>query len=231
MAVERTVEFVTEVQQDSYHTVSEGSSGKLRLNPRGELVVPDFYTQLVLDGRVFNASNAVQETDEAICETGRGTNNINPSLLLDVPTGTTAIPLEVIIDIGNSPGTSVDMVFTINTDDKIRYASGGAAITPINMRKDDPRTSNCPFYSASTQIVAAANTDDDTIYCQMMEAEATPRTATSGEPWFLWTARKYTPPVLIGPAAFLVFIMAASTNDQELNYSVKWAEFATTDIT
>jgi len=231
MAVERTVEFVTEVMQDSYHTTGEGTTGKIRLNPRGEIVVPDFFTQLVLDGRVFNASNAVQETDETIVETGRGTANINPSLLLDVPTGTTVIPLEVIVDFGNTPGTSVDMVFTINTDDAVRYSSGGGAITPINMRKDDPRSSACLFKSASTQIVASSNTDDDTIYCSMLEVEATPRTTNAGLPLFFWSSRLYTPPVLIGPASFLVFLTADTTNDQELNWSVKWAEFATTDIT
>ncbi len=221
----------TEIKQDSYPAYVEGTAGKIRLNPRGELVVPDFFLQLALDGRVFNASNAVQETDEAFVETGRGTNNVNPSLLLDVPTGTTVIPLEVIIDFGNTPGTSKDMVFTINTDDTTRYSSGGAAITPINMRKDDPQTTACSVYSGSTQIVASANTDDDTIFCSMVEEEATPRTTNAGLPLFFWTARQYIPPVLIGPASFLVFVTADTTNDQELNWSLKWAEIPTANIT
>lgn len=223
-------EIKTITRQDSYSVASEGSQGLVRLNPRGELVAMDIYQQFVLDGRVFNASNAVQETDEAIAETGRGTANINPSLLVDVPSGTTIIPLEVIVDLGNTPGTSVDMNFSINTDDAVRYSSGGAAITPINMRKDDPRSSNCPVYSASTQIVASANTDDDTIFATMHEAEATPRTVVGG-PLFFWTARQYIAPVLIGPAALLVYMMSAATNDQEMYWSIKWAEFSTAEIT
>ena len=219
------------VQQDTYSGVAEQGAVALRVNPRGELVTPDWFTQLVLDGRVFNASNAVQETDEAFVETGRGTNNVNPSLLVDAPSGTTIIPLEVIIDFGNTPGTSKDMVFTINTDDTTRYSSGGAAITPINMRKDDPNTSGCSVYSGSTQIVASANTDDDTIFCTMIEEEATPRTAVAGLPLFFWTAKQYIPPVLIGPASLLVFVTAATTNDQEMNWSVKWAEISTAQIT
>ena len=67
-------EIKTRVRQDSYSVDSEGSQGLVRLNPRGELVAMDIYQQFALDGRVFNASNAVQETDEAIVETGRGTN-------------------------------------------------------------------------------------------------------------------------------------------------------------
>lgn len=223
-------EIKTSVRQESYSIHSDGEQGLVRLNRRGELVVPDWMTQLVLDGRVFNASNAVQETDEAFAETGRGTNNINPSILMDVPNGKTAIPLELIVDLGNTPGTSVDMNFTINTDDAVRYVSGGAAITPINMRKDKPRTSGCPVYSGSTQIVASSNTDDDTIWNTMVEAEATARTVVSGIPLVFWTAKTNIPPVLIGPASFLFFMMAASTNDQEMYWSLKWAEFDTTEV-
>jgi hypothetical protein len=229
MAVERTVEFVTEVMQDNYHVTGEGTTGKLRLNPRGELVVPDFFTQLVLDGRVFNASNAVQETAEDLSETARGTNNVNPALLLDIPTGTTAIPLEVILDIA-ADGTDEDLAITINTDDAVRYSSGGGAITPINMRKDDPRSSNCTVKSGSSTITAAANTDDDTIYSARLPAEALPRTSETGTPSFFWSAKLYTPPVLIGPASLLVFIVGA-TADATYMWSVKWAEFATTEIT
>lgn len=223
-------EIKTSVRQESYELNGEGATGRVRLNRRGELVVPDWMTQLVLDGRVFNASNAVQETDEPIAETGRGSDNVNPSLLVDVPSGTTIIPLEVIIDLGNTPGTSVDMNFTINTDDAVRYVSGGGAITPVNMRKDDPRTSTCIVKSASTQIVASANTDDDTIWNTMVEEEATARTTVSGLPLVFWTARTYIPPVLIGPASFLVYMMSASTNDQEMYWSIKWAEFDTTEV-
>ena len=223
-------EIKTGVRQESYLLSGEGSVGQIRLNRRGEMVVVPVELQWAIDGRVFNASNAVQETDEAFAETGRGTANINPSLLVDVPTGTTIIPLEVIVGLGNTPGTSVDMNFTLNTDDVTRYSSGGAAITPINMRKDDPRTSACPVYSGSTQIAASVNTDDDTIFNLMVEAEATPRTAVSGTPLFYWTSKLYVPPILIGPASFLFYMMSASTNDQEMYWSIKWAEFATTEV-
>jgi len=229
MAVERTVEFVTEVMQDSYHSTGEGTTGKLRLNPRGELVVPDFFTQLVLDGRVFNASNAAQETLEDLSETSRGASNVNPALLLDVPTGTTAVPLEVLLDIG-ADGTDEDIAITICTDDATRYSSGGAAITPVNMRKDDAQSSACTFKSGSSTITAAANTDDDTLYSARIAAEGAPRTSVTGTPSFFWTARLYTPPVLIGPASLLVFIVSA-TADQTYMWSVKWYELPTTDAT
>ncbi len=221
-------EIKTEVRQDSYSTHADGEQGKVRLNRRGELVVADQFLQWAVDGRVFNASNAVQETLEDLSETARGSNNVNPALLLVAPSGKTAIPLEIIVDQGLD-GTDEDIAFTICTDDANRYSSGGAVITPINMRKDDPRLAGCRMYSGSSTITASANTDDDTIYSAWVTAEAVPKTTQSGVPTLFWSARNNISPVLIGPASLLVFIVSA-TADQTYNWSIKWAEFDTTEV-
>lgn len=215
------------VQQDSYQSQAEGAAVGIRANPRGEIVVPDYYLQLVLDGRVFNASNAVQETPERIGETARGADNVNPSLLLDVPEGTTVIPLEVMLDM--AAGTSTDQTATINVDDGTRFSAGGVAITPINSRLDDPNTSSVAFYSGSSQITATANTDDNTISAVFIEEEATPRT-TVGGPFFYWSARQAIPVVLIGPASLQVFV-TGSTDDHDFYWHVTWAEIPTTNVT
>ena len=76
---------------------SDGEQGLVRLNRRGELITPDWYQQLVADGRVFLASNAARETAEAI-GTATTWSDTDPALLLDVPDGKTAIPLEMIYD-------------------------------------------------------------------------------------------------------------------------------------
>lgn len=222
-------EIKTRVQQESYMTYGDGVQGEMRLNRRGEAVMPDPFTQLVADGRVFNTSNAVQETLEDLSETARGSDNVNPALLLDVPSGTTAIPLEIMLDIGVD-GTDEDIAITVNTDDDVRYSSGGVAITPVNMRKDDPRSVKCKMYSGSSTITASANTDDDTIDSARLPAEALPKSTETGEPSYLWTAKKRIAPVLIGPASLLVFAVSA-TADQTYNWSVKWVEYDTTEMT
>jgi hypothetical protein len=227
MAVERTVEFVTEVMQDSYHTTGEGTTGKIRINPRGEIVVPDFYQQLVFDGRVFMASNAARETAEAIGSVD-SFSDTDPALLLDVPTGTTVMPLEIILNQGGTVAGGVITVL-ITLSDKIRYASDGAAITPQNLRFDEPRSSACSFYSGSTDIVAAANTDDLTLYAAILDQDvATAPNATATK--INWTAREFIAPVLVGPAALVIYAVAATTQPSFF-YSVKWAELATTDVT
>lgn len=214
------------VFQTAYPSVADQQSVLTRHNKRGELIVPDWMTQLVLDGRVFNASNAVQETAVLFGETARGTDNINPSILVDVPAGTTAIPLEVIIS-PSGTGTAGDWQVYIVTDDGVRYSSGGAAVTPVNMRKDDPVTSSCSVYQAGTQIVASANTDDDTIYVRRLdELEIT--TAPQHQP-VIWSARNNIPPVLVGPAALLVFVIVGNV-DASFFFSVKWAEIPTVSV-
>lgn len=212
------------VQQDSYVVSQEDSYKPVRLNPRGELVVPDWMTQLALDGRVYNFSTPVQETALNLNTTARGTDNVNPAVLIDIPTGTTIIPLEIIMQI--IAGTAEDVTVTINTDDGTRFSTGGTTRTPVNMRKDDPNTSSTTVY---TEPTATANTDDDTIWAKLVDG-AQIATPTTDQPTVFWSAKYYTPPILIGPAALLIFVTSA-TDDHTWQFSIKWAEFATTAIT
>lgn len=215
------------VRQDTYDVQSEGMEHNARMNPRGELVVADWMTQLVLDGRVYNASTVAHETAAAIAT--NGIVSTGPALLLSIPTGTTVIPLEIILAAAADASAS-DTTVQICTDDAAGYASGGVAVTPINMRKDDPNTSSATFYTGSTAIVYGANVDDDTIYAAMVDSTAVVGTLGSGQPQVYWTARQYIPPVLIGPASLLVFI-GDTGGTSTWYYSVKWASFSTTDIT
>jgi len=217
--------FRTFVQQDAYRVGAEGGAVAVRANPRGEVVVPDWFTQLALDGRVYNISTSVQETGDLLGESaGPGSNNVNPSILVDVPTGTTVIPIELTLAPEGTGTTGDWAVIRMSTDDTTRYSSGGASITPINMRKDDPNTSSCSAYHGGTQIVASGNTDDDTIWYEAIDTSAYVNKPVR------WSARDGVPPVLIGPAALLVYV-DVNNNDEEVLWSLKWAEFSTTDVT
>ena len=220
--------FRTFVQQDAYRVGTEGGAVAVRANPRGEVVVPDWFTQLALDGRVYNISTSVQETGDLLGESGGpGSNNVNPSILVDVPTGTTIIPIELTL-FAEGTGTSGDwLVVRMSTDDTTRYSSGGASITPVNMRKDDPNTSSVSAYHGGTQVVASANTDDDTLWYSSYDQGAF---GAAGNKVQSWSARNGGPPVLIGPAALLVFVQVNNV-DEEVLWSLKWAEFSTTDVT
>jgi len=212
------------VQQDSYSPQAENQFVGVRANPRGEIVTPDWFTQLVLDGRVYNISSSVQEAGDLLGETGPGSNNINPSILVDVPSGTTIIPLELTL-MPEGTGTTGDWpIVRMSTDDGTRYSSGGASITPLNMRKDDPNTSSTSAYQGGTQIVASSNTDDDTIWYGSVDTSI-----RVNQPLY-WSAKNNLAPCLIGPAALLVFVQVNNV-DEEVLWSLKWAEFSTSDIT
>ncbi len=216
-------EIKTSVRQESYEVNGEGSTGRIRLNRRGELVGIDQYQQWVADGRVFVASPAARETAEAI-GTVDTFSDTDPALLLDIPSGTTAIPLEIIMNQGGTvAGGNITLLITLS--DKIRYSSGGVAITPKNMRFDTPRSSSCRFYSGSTDIVANANAEDLTLFAQNLLHDID--TLEGGN--VQWTARKFIAPVLIGPAAIPIYAEAATTQPSFF-YVVKWAEFDTTEV-
>lgn len=215
-------EIKTSVRQESYEVNGEGSTGRLRLNRRGELVNIDIYQQWVFDGRVFMASNAARETAEATGSTSFS--DTDPALLLDVPSGKTAVPIEMIINQGGTVAGG-NITFLVTLSDKIRYASGGVLLTAQNLRFDEPRSSSCRFYTGSTAIVVAANTDDLTLWGQNLIHDID--TLEGGN--FNWSARKYIAPVLVGPAAMPIYAVASSTQPSFF-YSIKWAEFDTTEV-
>jgi hypothetical protein len=204
---------------------SDGSEGTVWASRDGALMTMDWYTAMAMEGRVFNISNEVQEGGAtALCgETAPGTDNINPSILIDVPSGVTIIPMEVMV-MPEGTGTQGDWgVIRINTDDTTRYSSGGNALPIINMRKDDIHASACSAYDGSTQIVASANTDDDIIWVGSTDHSARANEAQ------IWTARQFIPPILVGPASLLVFIMV-TTVDEEILFSAKWVELPSNTI-
>jgi len=218
-------EISTVIRQTSYLIAADGSAGKIRLNRRGEVVTADMAQQWVFDGRVYVASNAARETAEAI-GTATTWSDTDPALLLDVPSGATAIPLEIIMSQGGTvAGGAITVHITLS--DKIRYSSGGVAITRQNMRFDEPRSSQCPFYSGSTDIVAAANADDITLFATMLDQDVA--TDPNLNEAILWTIKRFIAPVLVGPASLVIYALAATTQPSFF-YSIKWAEFDSTEV-
>ena len=211
------------VRQDSYDVQPEGIEHNLRVNPRGELVGVDWMTQLAMDGVVYNISSLIQEAGDLAGETGPGTDNVAPSFLVDVPNGTTIIPLEAQF-VSEGTGTSGDWTIRMNKDTLVRYTSGGGTNIILNMREDQPNSSVCTARNAGTAIVAVANTNDDTFWVSGRDDSSL---ALGG---VYWSAKNFIPPILIGPASWLVYITVSNVNE-EINYSMKWAEFSTTDIT
>ncbi|KKM88889.1 hypothetical protein LCGC14_1254180 [marine sediment metagenome] len=220
-------EIRTAVRQESYELDGEGAVGKIRLNRRSELVTIDAGQQWVFDGRVFIASNVARETAAAMGTASASFSDTDPALLLDVPEGRTAVPLEIILNQGGTVGGGVITVL-ITLSDKTRYSSGGVLVTPQNMRFDRPGGSSCPFYEGTTDIVANANADDITLHGAMLDQDVGTK-PYANETRVHWSAKQFYAPELIGPASLVIYTYCASPQPSWF-WSVKWVEFDTTQV-
>lgn len=220
-------EIKTSIRQESYSLGGEGEVGQMRLNRRGELVTIDQYQQWVFDGRVYLLSNIARETPAAMGTASATFSDTDPALLVDVPNGTTMVPLEIILNTAGTVGGGVIRVL-ITVDNKVRYTSGGVAIPKQNMRFDEPRSSACPAYEGTTDIVAAGAGDNITLHGAYIEDDVatTPYGTSTRMHWF---ARESIAPVLVGPASLVIYAYAGSTQPSFF-FVIKYAEFATTEV-
>ena len=177
-------------------------------------VVSDRYDQAIIDGRAFMVSNAARET--ALAVGGTSFSDTAPAFILDVPSGTGVVPLEIDLRQG---GTVAGGVITVlaTLSDKVRRASSGTSHTPQNMRFDEPQTSGCSFYTGPT---AATNADDITLFGGIYEHNLDGAITTSQ---VFWSARHSYAPYLVGPASLVIYTFAASTQPSWF-FTIKWAE-------
>lgn len=142
------------VRQNSYGDYSEGQERPARINRRGELVVVDFWTQMILDGRTFQMQIGTEDAPVA------STATIDDQLVwmvADNPAGYTMIPSYLLIAVQDwTTGTDVNAMIEIDRA-QARYSSGGTAYVPENMRTDRPRVASGTFY-VGTDITVAAKT-------------------------------------------------------------------------
>jgi hypothetical protein len=178
------------------------------------LVVSDRYDQAILDGRAFMVSNAARET--ALAVGGTSFSDTAPAFILDVPSGTGVVPLEIDLRQGGTvAGGMVTVLVTLS--DKVRRASGGTAHTPQSMRFDELNTAGCSFYTGPT---ANANADDISLFSGLFAQDLD---GAVGVSQVHWSARDSYAPYLVGPASLVVYTFAGSTQPSWF-FTFKWAE-------
>ena len=144
------------VRQNSYENYTDGQDRYARLNRRGELVVMDFFSQCIFDGRVFHLQVG---TEDAPVNTTGAVDDTLGNVLWDNPVGYTAMPFYAswhIVDLT----TSTLALAMLEVDRLIaRYSSGGTAYVPENLRTDRPRVAvGGAFYVGAPDITLAAKT-------------------------------------------------------------------------
>lgn len=220
-------EFKGLVQQNAYPAAPDNTFWFPRINRRAEIVTPDWMTQLAIEGHVFELSNATKGT--ALAGGGTSYSDTAPWLNIDVPAGYTMVPLEILL---NQGGTVAGALITVllTADNKVRYSSGGSALTPKANRSDAPVGPQCVVYAGATCSAAGVAR---TFWASLLSPDVTP-TADVAFPGYdnrvEWTARKFVPPVLVGPASLVIYTYAGTTQPSWF-YTIKWLELPSNQIT
>lgn len=181
----------------------------------------DPLTWLSRMGYVFYASDADQN-DLVTGQTSFA--NTTPTFLLNVPSGTTAIPL--LVRLGQTGTVAGGVISTIvEFDDIAAYDSGGTAETILCARTDNPLASNANFTNATLYSGATATAGYGVRVYGRTIAQDTDPSSTENVLEVIWT------PIagldfLVGPASMKVFTYASATGPTWW-WTIKWAAFPT----
>src|SRR3990167_8706973 len=100
------------VRQNSYEDYSEGQDRMARLNRRGELVIVDFFSQCILDGRTFHMKLG---TEDAPIDSTTSIDDALAWAVADNPAGYVMIPTFLQINTtGFTTGTITNKMLEID---------------------------------------------------------------------------------------------------------------------
>ena len=214
------------VKAPTRNTADADAQKLIRVDRTGMLLT-DYLQNLAFQGRLFFASDA-DENDTVTGATSYAATT--PLFILDVPSGTTCIPLLVNLrQAGTVAGGLITTTIAIETT-KVRYSSGGTAETNIiATRTDKPLSPRCTLYSLPT---AAAAGTACAIFHDIVAPDVAPASADAARFTVDWPApgHPYVPLFLVGPASFLVFSYAATTGPS-YQWALAFGEIPSSDLT
>lgn len=209
------------VVKSPLRNTADSDSTKLLRVTRDGMLLTDYLLNLAFQGRVFVASDADQN-DTVTGQTSFA--NTTPTFLLNVPTGTTAIPLFVkLAQAGSVAGAAIDIIIEI--DDIAAYSSGGTSETVLCTRTDNPVGNKCALYSGAT-ATAGYGVNLEYVFAMVQDVAA----AVADD--YKWHQFEWKPPApifLVGPASLKVFTYAGTTGPSWV-WSAGWAEVPSSDL-
>ena len=125
------------VRAGSISTAPDGTSvDEFAVSRRKELINLPWTHSLVLEGKCYHGDIGTLTTPISQADTTLDPNQ--PRVCIDVPAGTTIIPLTLNIQIENQAGTDNEWIWVTQTS--LCGAGTSTEITPLNMRSDLPET-------------------------------------------------------------------------------------------
>lgn len=212
-----------EVRQSVLAALADSSVVKAPLLKMGVPVGASKWDLFALQGRMFNAKQPTIGTAITFSAADNGGIVLTaPSFRFSVPTGTTVFVRR--LELALIPGaTSVDNEIALLYTNTDTYTSGGAAVTPVNWRPDNPRATavtNCLHCSGAAIVEAALGT------VRVLHQEIyTPAAAyaTSYNLNINRTVQFDDLVPIVGPASVLLFV-SAKTAAITGYFSLDWAE-------
>ena len=125
---------------------TEGNTKPLAATLDGALITEDYVAGLVADGRVFHARVGSASTAVALDSSWA---NTDPDLTMDVPAGTTVIPLRIAV-LYDTFGTDALCETMTLVSQTLGASNAGTLFTSVNYRLRHTRKSVCRVYVGPT---------------------------------------------------------------------------------
>lgn len=205
------------IGHDTLSAGAEGTTADIKMNKLGYPIIMDFYTQMVIEGRVYQVRAGTVTTplvgDVAITDTAA-------EMCADAASGTTIIPAYCNIAVRLATGTLHEhagkSVATVS--------SSGTAFVPLNLKSDGAGATSTARVAAAGGVAVTAELATTTL---RHFAWSQPLAAGAYTTTYEWEPR--TPPVLVGPRCFYVQI-AATTTGPSYYASFDYIELPTANI-
>ncbi|MFA6270637.1 MAG: hypothetical protein WC657_05540 [Candidatus Paceibacterota bacterium] len=147
-----------------------------------------------------------------------------------MPTGTTIIPIELMIYF-EAFGTTAQSEVNATIGSGGSYTSGGTAMTPSNLRVDKPYSSAVTAYNLSTVTGATTNVTEfyrDGEQFAITKTAGSATVAVSDPHRFTWSIKDaFVAPIGVGPCQ--VAVNQGSQAGTGFGY-IKWVEVPTSDL-
>jgi hypothetical protein len=207
---------------------TRGNYRTLALTPDGAVFEADYLHSLAREGRIFIASPGAALNTTSLGAAATSFVATTPDFTLEVPSGTTCIPLRVkATQAGTVAGGAVSVIMGIQG--AVERSSAGTAFANIKSTRTDALgvANVCTPYIAPT---VATDTVGVAVYRDILT-----QTVTTTRPgladdvdWMPYTQGQ--PIYLVGPSALKFYSFASSTAPTWF-FELTWAEIPSTDLT
>lgn len=188
----------------------------------GAIYVADYILAMAMEGRLFHAGTGSASSPSTFTATA-SYDATQPELVVDVPSGTTIIPVRMMVYFETSAGTLNEWWAVTSTG--VVGAGTSTAVTPLSTRTSRDVASTCSCY---TLYSASGTAPAGTIELYRAGYPFADATGNPEKRWE-WSLQTGTPQVIVGPGALAVYALGAGTAPTGY-LKASWIELPSTGI-